>query len=96
MNLENFLDYVLFTVRGFDVKLSIILLAVLMTASIVVIQRLVLKRVLPSILSSQEVPDANLRKLKRRFNLTLLVLLLLGLWYSTGIQVKDDACAIHQ
>ena len=87
MSLENLLQYTVFSIGGQDIGLEVIILASLITLSILIIQRVVLGRVLPNVIQSQEVSKIQLTKLRRQFNLTLLILLVLGLWYSTGIDI---------
>lgn len=85
MNLIELLNNTLFRIGTYEVNSSILLLALISLLGIILIRRLALRRLLPKLLKKQEVGKGALRRLKRSFDFTLFLLLLIALWYSSGI-----------
>lgn len=96
MNLAELLDYTIFQIGSYKVTVTILLLGLLSLLCILVIRQLVLLRLLPKILSNQEVSKESLSRLKRSFNFTLFLLLLLALWYSAGIDFNFKTLSFEE
>lgn len=85
MHLKELLNSTVFQIGSYPVTTSLLLLAILAIIGVIVVRSIGLYRLLPKILSNQDVSAKDLHRLKRSFNLTLFWLLLIALWYSSGI-----------
>ncbi|HKK73543.1 MAG TPA: mechanosensitive ion channel domain-containing protein [Saprospiraceae bacterium] len=85
MNLVELLDYTVFRIGAYEVSSAILLLALFSLLGVLLVRRIVVARLLPKLLKNQDVSKSALSRLKRSLDFTLFLLLLIALWYSSGI-----------
>lgn len=93
MNLERLLENTIFTLGSFDVSVSMFILAIVILLASIILHRIFFLRILPGLLQKQEISPEKRRRLLRNFNFTLLILLILGLWSITGIDINLESLA---
>ena len=93
MNLERLFQNTLFSLGSFEVRLYMLILTILLLVGLLVFYRLFFARFLPGLLQKQSISPEKRNKLSRNFNFALFLILLLGVWYITGIDLNLESIA---
>jgi small-conductance mechanosensitive channel len=96
MQLQQLINTTVFQIGNYQVTISILLWALLSVIVVLVLRYFCLFRLLPRVLVNQDIPKQDVNRLKRSFYLTLFLLLLIFLWYSSGVDFNFKTLELEQ